>query len=102
MKWMIFDAKLLRFRAKSATSLVWWTLCEKRPHNAKVRLVLQLPFIAVTSEFMCYSEDVKSLRTAAKELRTEAGSLQNQLADSRSNEIYSKVQNEYPIPTIAV
>lgn len=51
---------------------------------------------------MYYSEDVRSLRTAAKELRTEVGSLQNQLAESRSNEIHSKVRNEYLIPTITV
>lgn len=52
-------------------------------------------FNAATFELRCYSEDVKSLRTTAKELRSEVGSLQNQLAESRSNEMYSKVQNDY-------
>lgn len=51
--------------------------------------------VIVISELTGYPEDVKSLRTSAKELRVEVGSLQNQLAESRSNEISSKVRNDY-------
>jgi hypothetical protein len=39
-------------------------------------------------------EDVKSLRAGAKEVRAEVGLLQHQLAESRSNEMSNKVQNE--------